>query len=275
MISIHPRKPDDKSPWGYSRRWLIEKSTDIHVIAKKICEHVWSPIWWEGGVRKSENFKRADYLVFDFETHEMSVEDAVNRFSDMKHIIGLTRNHQVDKGDGLRAVDRFRVLIKFMGPIKDRWSYEHTLKYSMKHYPCDQKCGDAARLFFPCKEIVSINDDGFDADIQELENPLNYYEREVKELREKRKEYSLRQKEEREISAFARNYLNNIIPLHERNETCHRMAKDLIRIGLSEEQTFELIKSSPTYGGRLSEGLEHEIKRAITSAGRAVANERV
>lgn len=257
MISFHPEKYDDKKPWQYWKDWKIHPSTSVKSVAEAISRYVWSPIIWEGGHRKEKNFRRADYLVMDFDTPEMTLEEAVNTFSDTIHVIGTTRNHQKEK-NGIPACDRFRVAIKFEAPVKDIYTYRHNLSKACDHYPADPQCVDGARFLFPCTRIISMSEEGYKADIYPLPKPLNtYLEDERKKEEAYKKAFELRAKYGTP-PPWVIFSLKEEIPKGQRNKKIYQISKDLFKSGFSMEEVTPMI-----FGANFEGGLDEELKRSI------------
>lgn len=119
-----------------------------------ILDHVWSPIIWREGVRRSEHFERCELLALDFD-EGWSLERAREFFAGFWHVIATTRNHGKDK-NGI-VCDRFRVILKLQIPIACASALAATLSRIKTFAPIDGSCKDAARLFFPCSELVSVS----------------------------------------------------------------------------------------------------------------------
>lgn len=108
-------------------------------------------------MRDEKNFKFSDFCMLDFETHEYTLSQAVNDFCDYRHIIGTTRNHQrAKKSEG--PCDRFRVVIPWKTRIENLRDFKYTMAKLAAKYDSDSNATDGARMFFPCKEIISIQD---------------------------------------------------------------------------------------------------------------------
>jgi hypothetical protein len=132
-----------------------------------IVRYPWSPCVWKDGDKRIANFLHADFIALDFDTPELPLAQAVNVFCDYIHVIGTTKSHQKDKG-GI-VCDRYRVVLRLGGRVESAEAFSATLGHAMRHYPADKACKDAGRFFWPCSEIVSVNDDGFTADVMEPE----------------------------------------------------------------------------------------------------------
>lgn len=165
MISFH-RNTESKDASHFRCGFEAVNCTEVERVANCITNFVWSPIWWEGGYRSQANFISARWLALDFDDGEMSLDEAKDTFCDMIHVIGTTKSHRVRK-DGGPPLDRFRVLILFEKPIEDITQYKYNLTRVFNIYPCDKAPKDGARFFFPCKEIVQMEGDGFHADVHD------------------------------------------------------------------------------------------------------------
>ena len=73
-------------------------------------------------------------------------------------MIGTTRSHQKEK-NGL-ICERFRLIIPVSNQINDRQSYSSLMSQAIKHYGSDEACSDLGRFYFPCTEIISIQEMG-------------------------------------------------------------------------------------------------------------------
>jgi hypothetical protein len=163
MISFHPTAKIPETPErGFKPSFHIKKS---------MLGAIWSPILWADGRRKSEKFMYADYAVLDFDRGELSLAEAVRLWADSKHLIGTTRSHQLPK-DGLPPRDRFRVAIPWEKRISDAKIYRYNMEKLTERWPADSSCKDCARLFFPCREIVSQSDSGYGMSV--LQPPIGY-----------------------------------------------------------------------------------------------------
>lgn len=115
----------------------------------------WSPIIWTGGQRLKANFKSCKYAALDFDDGEWTIAVAVKWCQDMglAAIIGTSKSHQIPK-NGKPAVDRFRVVVPFDSVITERHHYEGRMQELHATMPCDKSCSDAARFFWPCRDVV-------------------------------------------------------------------------------------------------------------------------
>lgn len=164
MLSYHPWPTRSWNERMLQRGWRTVDTVDMKRVAEGIARYPWSPCVWRDGDKRNANFLHADFLTLDFDSPEMPLAQAVNAFSDMAHVIGTTKSHQKDKGGVV--CDRFRVVLKLDSRIERLGDYRETLAFAMRHYPADEACKDGGRFFWPCREIVSVETDGFTADVQ-------------------------------------------------------------------------------------------------------------
>lgn len=151
-------------------------TTPLEDIAHTICEWSWSPITFQEGYRHGDNFQHARFAVFDIdndEEHTLSLEDALVFFKDYRHIIATSRSHQIEKNKLI--TDRYRVIIPFDRDVQDAEVYSTIMLSLRKQWPfIDRRCVDTARFFFPCTDIIAINEEG-----QMIEADAEFYKTDV------------------------------------------------------------------------------------------------
>ncbi len=261
MISYHLTPANASTPWAFARGFKDARIDDLSRIARGISKYVWSPCIWRDGHRLQANFICAEWCVLDFDNGEMSLEQALNSFCDTVHIIGTTKSHGVDKGDGVR--DRFRVAIKLDRVITDLRDYRFTMSQAIRRYPVDPSPKDGARFFFPCKEIVSISNDGYHEEA--LTAPDGFERPNMARFEGYRKAGVMPPR--------ARAALSAPVSTGERNTTWYCIAKDLTRIGMSPDEITARIVASPTYQGSVSHDLRREIECCVENGLKAVLRE--
>lgn len=254
MISYHPDSPRRPVGTTFTRGFLTADTNAAVVLARGVLKYAWAPGIFEQGYRCKANFLFADWIGLDFETHEFTLAQAERKFCDMVHVIGTTRSHGLSK-DGAPPVDRFRVLIQLEKRCHDRAAFEATLKAIRKVYPIDKACIDAARHFFPCKDIISVQDDGFR---QEIIPPEPARLRPV--------HFGI-------MPARVRRLLASVVPVGARNTTFYGVGKDLMRAGFSAENALTLIVESETYRGEVTPEIYDELAKAIANGGASLAEE--
>ncbi len=167
VISIHTTHFNGSNASHYKFQWIIPWHPEVKYrgnfitplkvetmsdIASLIKQYVWSPIIWDPLVRLEINFKACGYCVYDFDGN-LKLDEALKHFSNFTHIIGTTRRHTKEK-------NRFRVVVPFDEVISDLDTYKFNMRKTVEFWKNDPKCVDGARYFFPCKEIISINEKG-------------------------------------------------------------------------------------------------------------------
>ena len=259
MISYHLTKGGDGSQ--YARGFKAADTNDIERLKRAITGFVWSPCIWRGGARKQENFERADWCVLDFDSGEMSLDEACNTFCDMFHIIGTTRSHQKEKG-GVKC-DRYRVALLFEKPIFSLRDYRYTMWKMTRRYPIDRSARDGARFFFPCTEIVQASSDGYVEECLKAPETFERYSPAKHDAMRKAKV----------LPPLARRALLSLVPVGERNTTWYWVAKELKKVGLEHEEIFRLVATSKTYNGQVCQDLAAELKSCICNGIKAAERE--
>ena len=146
------------------------------LLKRAIVKVAWSPIVFFEAKRSTENFAFSDFLALDFDDGATMQEIAEN-FRDSTFLIGTTKNHMCDKS-GVIA-ERFRLVVPWERRITNRDEYVASVSYYIKKYSSDEQCKDAARLFFPCREITYFQDFSPDlesANVTSAPEPPKHYE---------------------------------------------------------------------------------------------------
>lgn len=206
---------------------------------------IWSPILWKDDTRARENFLSCKYAALDFDdgTWTLETAEAWCKAQGYSAIIGTSKSHQLQKitpkGVVRPAVDRFRLVIPFDTVITDKATYEFNMRRLVELTPCDPSCTDAARYFFPCKEIVFSQfgvkslpvhppDDDHEAEVQE------YQEAEVKEITETG-----------QLPLWLMQSLWFGAEEGGRHKACYRIGATLARAGKSEQEIISAIMQGP------------------------------
>lgn len=227
---------------------LYESTTklSLHITKKS-----WSPIVFKGAIRLQKNFLFSDWAVLDYDGGQTTLEDAINTFCDCVHIIGTTKSHTGDH-------HRFRVCIPWETRISDLNKFRFNQDEFIKSHDTDAQCKDGARFYFPCKEIVSINSEGFRATVYEP----------PKENVQKAHNHS-----KTGFSSAVTFFMKNPIVQGNRNTQIYQVSKDLFRIGLDKHVVFQIILKAPTYRDmNVSPDLSREIEETMDSAWRSISN---
>lgn len=241
-LSVHKDKPQTNKPWLYSGGYSATQFENLWDLSAAICRSVYSPILWADGRRRSENFEQCDVCALDFDDGKLTLADAEAwlRKNRLCGILGTTKSHQTAKRSGdrhLPACDRFRIIMPFQARITNRQVYEATMKHYMGLLPCDPSCKDAARYFFPCREIVKIVEGNA-----------------LVPVHPRPKKISLISGHSPNFSAFR---AANMIPRHiaqllrdgwpegGRHSKCYHIAAALTQRGYDEDEIIRLILKSP------------------------------
>ena len=208
------------------------------MIREQVSRFTWSPIIYKENTRKQANFLKSVIIALDFDDGEMTLAQAVdNYFCDVRHIIGTTRSHQLEK-NGI-ICDRFRVILQLEKPITTAREYRWQMKCAVKRYPIDPQATDAARLFYPCNEIVSVSD-GELWEVHDVPSTFENYEHKDKELAV--------YKDLKKIPYQVECTIYSHVPkLGTRNNFIFALFSDLQKLGVSYEKSLELFKSSAAF----------------------------
>lgn len=178
MISIHtrafnPREDARNQARYYTKGWKqfpgdedrelflngSVNDTYADVLANFLCDFVWSPAIYDGGIRQEKNFIGAEYIGLDFDSGEYSLDQACFDWEGFVHTVGITKSHGVAKGNK-PACDRFRVLVKLSEFVQDLLVYKAILSAAVQKFGADKQCTDGCRFFWPCSRIISYASTG-------------------------------------------------------------------------------------------------------------------
>ncbi len=130
----------------------------IEELAAVIQGYPWAPGSFRDGLRANKNLESIQLLVLDID-EGCSLSDGVKLFSGYKHVIGTSKSHGIEK-NGV-VCDRFRVILFLDSVATSDAEFKEYWFAAFARWPfIDKACKDSARFFFPCKEIVSVNEDG-------------------------------------------------------------------------------------------------------------------
>jgi hypothetical protein len=158
MFSWHPLKNGAATQYAKGFKFLgspeLDDEYSFDYISKALTKYVWSPIKFDGGIRLEKHFLGTIFCALDFDSPATTLEWALVTFKDHTHIIGTTKSHQKEK-NGITC-DRFRVVLMFEDLVTDLHLYKYNMEKMILKHKADRACKDGARFFYPCKEIVSI-----------------------------------------------------------------------------------------------------------------------
>lgn len=260
MISYHKRPPPPREKKRehakfFTRGFHTIDTNDPRRLARGLTSYVCAPGIFKEGYRIQDNFLYADWIGLDFDSGELSLVQAIdNVFCDMTHVIGTTMSHQSEP----EWRDKFRVMIPLERRITDLALYRHQLAVAMDRWPCDEKCKDGARFFYPCREIVSVNIDGYSWEVDENIPPPPPYQA-----------VTAGRVKHRSVTNWCRSRFKVVWPVGERNPTCYRIGCELGTLGFRPEEIVEMILESPTYAGKsapkkeIFEAVRNGVKRGL------------
>lgn len=202
-----------------------------------VTHNVWSPIIWEAGKRLRKGFVSCHYAALDFD-EGWRISDAVRWVGTkgISAIIGTSKSHQIQKG-AKPPCDRFRLIFPFHEPITDRRDYEWNMERLILETGADKACSDAARYFFPCKEIVFKNQ-GIGASWFKAPEAKDATPADRAALRE-----SYKTMLEDGFPGWVHSLINHGVEA--RHKACFRLGATLIWTGMPEEQIVAMILKGP------------------------------
>lgn len=260
MISFHRNLENLGDGRFYGSGFETAHIVDVERISVAMARYAWSPIRWKDGIRREVNFLGSYFCVLDFDDGSLSLDQARRVWCDATHVIGTTKSHKVSKGGGV-PVDRFRVLLYFGRLVDDLEVYRHTMQHYIDKYGADAACKDGARFFWPCKEIISVEPEGYAQDIVlptagRRKAPPHHPPTRYRDFGMVRR---------RTLAA-----LRSPFPEREKNFHCFQTAKDLFEAGYGFDEIYAIIVNSPTYRGVVPTDLAREISDCIRSGIKSV-----
>lgn len=230
MISYNPDQKNIGKKEFYSRNFRAVDTDDPKRIAKALTSFVVSPIVFKGGHRHTNNFISSNWIGLDFDNGQ-TLDEITNVFCDVIHVIGTTKSHQIKKGNQ-PPCDRFRVLLQLPVTITSQKEYRQIVTWYVNAYEADSACKDAARFFWPCKEITSVCNDGDFIDIKKVDDEVPYFDHDA-------------YVETKTLPPWVKHWLEFGVPNGHRNTTCYKAAVWMARCGFSHDEIFSLIMKSP------------------------------
>jgi len=158
MAEIHISISNSDETSANRQQHFTSSEGDFQRLGNVILGKCWSPIVWRGGIRRKANFLSSDLIALDFDTGEMTIDDAILwvKQMEMSYIIATTKSHQIIKGDK-PACDRFR-LILLADHCRNLDDFEYTMKVYSQNLPCDPACKDGGRFYYPCTSVVAAGE---------------------------------------------------------------------------------------------------------------------
>lgn len=237
MFMFHPDIKNIGIGKYYANDWKGYKEKSHEELCSLITKHAVSHCLWAKGKRKEVNFLVSDWLGLDFDEN-MSLAKALSLFKDYSHIIGTTKSHQKLKNDVI--CDRFRVFLKFEKSCFKKDDFKETVKWWIYHHGADEKCKDAARFFWPCKDIISINENGCKIGFLDAKKIEERKQKQINKLKKRqlyeKTFYKTNNSKDKKIPAHIQAKLDLGVMKGHRNTSCFGMTKDLKRLGFSKSE---------------------------------------
>ena len=254
------KKTSAKYP-QYLEKMQVSNWTEM---AQLITSRVWSPIIWADGHRKGDYFTECGLCVLDVDDG-MSLSGATDfvKQQGFSHLIATTKNHQLPKGGELPC-DRFRIILRFSQVILDRELYRFNIKKVVKSFGADRAATDLARIYQPCREIVSVSSGGCMA----VREPRKLDPITAAGLEKYRKFLASHKK----VKPFAEEFIQSgrLDQTGGRKRTIYSVACELVRAGWRLNDIETAIKRSPIDWSGIDSRI---VKAAVDSAARRFSSE--
>ena len=225
-------------PSHYREGWRGKMAPSAGEVATIITKYVASNCLWANGVRLKENFRCAEWLGLDVDDG-MTLEEGKKIFEPYLHVIGTTKSHQIQKSGKVR--DRYRVFLKFGQTCRDKDDYEETARQWSRKYKTDTACVDAARFFFPCKEIVVCK---YYGKIVHAVDAKEITRKRREAIERKNRRLATHYRESKALPGWANSMLRHGCDYNKRDITIYKLAKDAKKVGYSEQEIFDIIVGS-------------------------------
>ncbi len=261
MISFHKNQLDlCVDARKYSRNWLAVDTDDVHRLSKAITNYAVSFGVFRGGHRMKDNFIKSNWIGLDFDVG-VSLSSIQKTFCDHIHLLGTTKSHQVAKGNE-PPCDRFRLFLKLNDTVTDVKKYESLVSHFIDRYEADEQCKDAARFFWPCKEIVSIEAEGFSVEVQEIldveEESTSYDYSDYKAVKA--------------IPPWVEHWLRFGVRDLTRNIHCYKSAIILSQCGYNPDEIYDIVMNSAIPISK-DPKVAKEVRSAVNSGVKRAARE--
>lgn len=250
FISVHPTA---KTAPQTAKGWRVCQATSMTHLAEIVVGKVWSNCVWNYCRRISTEFKESYFLALDFDSPETTLLQAIKEWCDTRHVIGTTKSHGKEK-HGI-VCDRFRIIAPWSETIFSLNTFKQNQKRCIKLYNSDPACSGAAQLYFPCKDIVSVNEEGYGVDVQPERVYMPRNPRKMSRLHLPRDIVEILQ--------------TKIIPKGSRNKTFFRVIIVMMEFDYENSEIFNAVINSPTYRSEQQEN-QKEIAATINSAAKTL-----
>lgn len=251
MIHISVKKVKHFDADKMAAGWRRVALKSFSQIAAVVTEAAWCPAVYRDNYRKGSNFERAGLIVLDFDGgYRLDTALAAISAARWRHVVGTTKSHGVD------GMDRFRVILQPAGELPtDFEHYKAVMAAIQARWPgADTACKDAARFYWPCREIVSLGD-----------GRLYLPPRVVYDPNEKIEAHEAAHRNFADLGVMPRwlsSFLENGAPPGERRPTIFNTAFVLGKEGLGYHEVFSLIIRSPFKRDKINdEELTRHVKR--------------
>jgi hypothetical protein len=155
MFSYHPDTTNVFLHYRYTNQWRRYDVNTPEAVARAIVKCVTSPHIWRGGVRRTEQWDCADWVVADVD-NGATLKEALALLDGLTYVVGTTKSHRASKK---RVIcDRFRVWVRLAERCYNLEDYKATGRHIAKLLGGDMQAVDGARKFLPCRQIIASSE---------------------------------------------------------------------------------------------------------------------
>jgi len=218
----------------YQRRWYKNNLKLSQVITSK----VWSPISFKKGERAGANYEWSDWCVLDVD-NTMTTDEALIEFDGYRFMIATSKSNRP-------SYNSFKICIPWERRITDANTYTYNLTRLINRLGTDAACKDAARFYWPCREIHTVKLTGKSMEISKP--PKKVYS-------------AVYSDKAKGLPRWLERKLRELVAIGGRHNRLFSLGCDLGRMGFEELEAFEvIIKYWNQEGARFG---DDEIRRQV------------
>lgn len=225
------RDASKKYPNEYNRIAVANWS----VVAKIATTCRWSPIIWQDGRRKGDNYQGSHFAVLDIDDGLTLTEALTFLYQhNLGHVVVTTKSHGIAKGSE-PAIDRFRIILLWSREIIKPSEYTFNLRKLAQSWAADRAATDLARVFQPGKDIVSIR------------SGERIFVKAKPEIRQMDRDLAAKYRTKKGIKRFAQEFLDcgRLDSTGGRKRTIYSVACELAQSGIGPAESLRMILSAP------------------------------
>ncbi len=258
-FSLHPNTNDIGRHSVYSRGWEVSNELtfrdlgyqhEAYWLADVCLNHLVGCGIWNQGVRSEKAWRYADWIALDFDAGP-PLEIILPLVQQYVHVVGTTKSHQIAKGNA-EPCDRFRVFLQLAERCSDLSLFRDGQRSLIGKLGGDLATIDGARMFQPCKTIVSKASVGAG---YKLARAVPLRPRAVGNFHGDR------------IPRYVSDWLSGGVGDGERNKICFRIGAILTACGMDESTIVDTIMNS-SIPLNTSDSVWREVRSAVRNGAR-------